>query len=305
MSFRNFQQLFDSVKGRPRQRAAIIWGEDDHTVEAAAAAWQGGSIEPVFIGPPGSVEARWKGLGLAGCPAVIPAAAPEEAVAEAIRLVRLGQAGLIVKGLVETALVMGRLVRKENGLYQGGVLSHLTLMELPGYHKLLGLTDCALLTYPNQEQKKAAIRNALDFYRGVGQKEVKVAVLAAVEKENPKMPETVDAARLKEAGQRGEFPGGILEGPISYDLAVVREAAEIKGFRSPVAGDADLLVVPGIAAGNLLVKALSYSAGGTTAAVVLGAAVPIVIPSRSSPVRSKVTAIRLAAAMASGGKERS
>ncbi len=303
MSFQNFQQLFDSVQGHSLQRAAVVWGDEDHTLEAASQAWQRGSIQPVLIGPPEAMEARWNKLGLPGSPEVLPAASPEEAVALAIRLVRDGEARLIVKGLVETAVIMGQLVRKENGLCRGGVLSHLTLMELPSYHKLLGLTDCALLTYPALEQKAAAIRNALDFYHGVGQNEVKVAVLAAVEKVNPKMPETVDAARLKEMGRQGDFSGAVVEGPVSYDLAMVPGAAETKGYQSPVAGDADLLAVPNITAGNLLVKALSYSAGGTTAAVVLGAKVPIVIPSRSSPVRSKVTAMRLAAAMAAGRKE--
>ncbi len=297
MSFRNFQQLFDSVKDGPPRRAAIIWGDEDHTMAAAAEARRTGGVEPVFIGPPEAMKARWASLGFPGPPAVFPAATPEEAVTAAIGLVHAGEAQLIVKGLAETALVMRQLVRKENGLCQREVLSHLTLMELPSYHKLLGLTDCALLTYPTLEQKKAAIQNALDFYRGVGQQEVKTAVLAAVERVNPKMPEAVDAALLKEAWQKGELPGAVVEGPISYDLAVVRGAAKIKGYQSPVAGDADLLVVPNITAGNLLVKALSYSAGGTTAAVVLGAKVPIVIPSRSSPVRSKATAIKLAAAM--------
>lgn len=300
MSFKNFSELFDSVKDSPSRRAAVIWGDEDHTMEAAAEAGRTGGVEPVLIGPPGAMKERWERLGLPGSPAVVPADSPEEAVTAAIGLVHAGEVQLIVKGLVETAVVMGRLVRKENGLRQREVLSHLTLMELPGYHKLLGLTDCALLTYPTLEQKKAALHNALDFYRGVGQEEVKVAVLAAVEKVNPKMPETVEAARLKEAWQGGEFPGAVVEGPISYDLAMVGEAAAIKGFQSPVAGDADLLMVPNITAGNLLVKALSYSAGGYTAAVVLGAKVPIVLPSRSSPVRSKVTAIRLAAAMTAG-----
>ena len=195
MSFRNFQQLFDSVKDGPPRRAAIIWGDEDHTMAAAAEARRTGGVEPVFIGPPEAMKARWASLGFPGPPAVFPAATPEEAVTAAIGLVHAGEAQLIVKGLAETALVMRQLVRKENGLCQREVLSHLTLMELPSYHKLLGLTDCALLTYPTLEQKKAAIQNALDFYRGVGQQEVKTAVLAAVERVNPKMPEAVDAVR--------------------------------------------------------------------------------------------------------------
>ncbi len=304
MSFQNFQELFQSTAGKGPCRAAVIWPEDEHTLDAVAAAVSLGEVEPLLIGDRQRIRTLWEKQGR-GLPCeTVEAASPEEAVDTAVRLAREGQADIILKGLVETAVVMRRIVRKENGLCQEGVLSHLTLVELPGYHKLLGLTDCALLTYPDIRQKKAAIRNALKFYRGVGQEEVKVAVLAAVEKVNPKMPETVEAAELKEAWRRGELPGSIVEGPISYDLAVVAEAAAIKGYQSTVAGDADLLVVPNITAGNLLVKSLSYSAGGFTAALVLGAKVPVVIPSRSSPVKSKVTALRVAAAM-SRGRERS
>lgn len=304
MSFQNFQELFQSTAGKEPCRAAVIWPEDEHTLDAVAAAVSLGEVEPLLIGDRQRIRTLWEKQGR-GLPCeTVEAASPEEAVDTAVRLAREGQADIILKGLVETAVVMRRIVRKENGLCQEGVLSHLTLVELPGYHKLLGLTDCALLTYPDIRQKKAAIRNALKFYRGVGQEEVKVAVLAAVEKVNPKMPETVEAAELKEAWRRGELPGSIVEGPISYDLAVVAEAAAIKGYQSTVAGDADLLVVPNITAGNLLVKSLSYSAGGFTAALVLGAKIPVVIPSRSSPVKSKVTALRVAAAM-SRGRERS
>lgn len=305
MSFRNFAELFDSIRERPRCRVAAIWADEGHTMEALAEAYRLGSVDPILIGEAPQLEKRWRDMGQPFPLQVVPAATPEEAVDRAVELARTGEAEAILKGLVETAVVMRRIVKKENGLCARGLLSHLTLMELPSYHKLLGLTDCALLTYPTLEQKKEALRNALEFYRRVGQQEVKTAVLCAVERLNPKMPETVEAAQLKEAWQQGELTGSIVEGPISYDLAMVPGAAEIKGFHSPVAGDADLLLVPNITAGNLLVKALSYSAGGYTAAVVLGAKVPVVITSRSSPVRSKVTALRLAAAMAgqSGGKE--
>ncbi len=298
MSFASFEQLFDSMRGCPQKRTAVVWAEDGHTMEAAAKACQLGSVEPVFIGHARELEKRWRETGVDFQPQFIPAESPEDAVTAAVAMARAGEVEVIQKGLVETAVLMRQIVRKENGLCQRGVLSHLTLVELPSYHKLLGITDCALLTYPTVEQKKEAIRNALTFFHGVGQEEVKVAVLAAVEKVNPKMPETVEAAELKEACNRGELPGSTVEGPISYDLAVVPEAARIKGYQSPVAGDADLLVVPNITAGNLLVKSLSYSAGGYTAAVVLGAKVPVVITSRSSPVQSKITGLRLAAAMA-------
>lgn len=298
MSFANFQQLFDAMADSPRRQVASVWAEDDHTMEAAAKACEMGDAAPIFIGRVRELEERWETTGVNFRPRFLPAETPEEAVAIAVELARTGEAQVIQKGLVETAVLMRQIVKKENGLCSGGLLSHLTLVELPSYHKLLGITDCALLTYPDLEQKKEAIRNALTFFHGVGQKEVKVAVLAAVEKVNPKMPETVEADALKAACVAGELPGSIVEGPISYDLAVVEEAARIKGYKSPVAGDADLLVVPNITAGNLLVKSLSYSAGGYTAAVVLGAKVPVVVTSRSSPIRSKITGLRLAAAMA-------
>ena len=300
MKFSSFQELFDSMAGGQRKRTAVVWAEDDHTMEAAAEVCKAGCIAPIFIGRTQELEKRWKELKVDFSPRFVPATSAEEAVKKAVEMARSGEAELIQKGLVETAVIMRQIVHKENGLCQEGLLSHLTVVELPNYHKLLGLTDCALLTYPTLEQKKEAIRNALIFFHSVGYEDVKVGILAAVEKVNPKMPETVEAVQLKDACIRGELPGSTVEGPISYDLAMVREAAEIKGYKSPVAGDADLLVVPNITAGNILVKSLSYSAGGSTAAVVLGAKVPVAIASRSSPVRSKIMGLRLAAAMAQG-----
>ena len=184
-----------------------------------------------------------------------------------------------MKGKIQTSDLLRAVVNKEKGLRTGSVMSHLVIHELPTYHKLLAVTDGGMMMYPNVDEKKQIIENAVNTLIAMGYDEPKVAVLAAVETVNPKMPESVDAGILKEMNQRGEIKNCMVEGPISYDLTMSKESAEIKGFNSPVTGDADILIVPNITAGNILGKALVYSAGAKMAGFIVGAKVPIVLTS--------------------------
>ena len=276
--------LFNKLTGR---RMAIV---------DVSLAVKEGSVAPILIGNGEDLKTRATAWGLENA-RIIDAENDQDAVNKAVALIREGEGDILLKGLVDTAVIMRAVVSKENGLCARGVLSHLTLTQIPTYHKLLGVTDCALLTYPTLEQKKAAIINSVEFLAALGIETPKVAVLAAVEKVNPKMPETVDADALKQWGLSGEAGDCLIEGPISYDLAMRPGAAAIKGFNSPVAGDPDLLCVPNLTVGNVLIKALTCSAKAVSAGLILGAKVPVIVTSRSSSVATKAMSIRMAAAI--------
>lgn len=290
-----FEELFAAQKSSGPKRLVVACADEEHTLQAVSMAAQEGAVIPILVGPEDRLsQCRLPGLEKA---VIVHADGEQDAVNKAVAMCRRGEGDILLKGLVETAVILRAVVNKETGLCAQGVLSHLTLAQIPNYRKLLGVTDCALLTYPNLEQKKAAITNAVRFLNSLGTDPVKVAVLAAIEKVNPKMPETVDADLLKQWWAAGEAEGCIIEGPMSYDLAMRPGAAKVKHFDSRVAGEPDLLAVPNITVGNVLIKSLTCSAGAVSAGLILGATVPIVVTSRSSTVATKAASIRLAAAM--------
>ena len=211
----------------------------------------------------------------------------ELCAAEAVKLVNEGKADFIQKGLMQTATLLKAVVNKETGLNQGRSISHVALIDIPKYHKIMGVTDGGMIMYPNLEQKKDIVLNAIEMFHGLGYEEPKIAALCAVETVNPKMPETLDAQALKEMAASGEIAGCCIEGPISMDLAVSREAAAVKKYDSPVAGDADILLVPSIYTGNIMVKALIEFAGTLMAGCVIGAKCPIALNSRSASFEEK------------------
>jgi phosphate butyryltransferase len=208
------------------------------------------------------------------------------------------KADLIMKGKIQTADLLRAVVDKERGLRTGSVMSHIAIHEVPSYHKLLAVTDGGMMMYPKLEEKKQIIENAVKTFIAMGYENPKVAVLAAVENVNPKMPETVEADALKMMNVKGEIKNCIIEGPISYDLTMSKESAEIKGFNSPVTGEVDILVVPNITAGNLLGKALIYSAGAKMAGFIVGAKVPIVLTSRGATAEEKYLSLVISASAA-------
>lgn len=227
--------------------------------------------------------------------ACISAGGEEEAAQKAVDVVRAGEATCIMKGLLETKTIMRAVLKKENGLRGENILSAVSLLEIPGYHKLLLTTDPGLNLYPDVDEKQQIIENAAALMRRLGVEVPKVAVLAAVEVLNPKMPATVDAAELKARNQDGRLTGCLVDGPLSFDIAMSAEAARIKKLDSPVAGDPDILVYPNIDVGNIAGKALVYAGGAKSAAIMVGARVPIINTSRSLSVDGKCWAIALAA----------
>lgn len=295
---KNFEQLKAMLKAMPvKRKVAVVPAQDEHTLEAISHAYKDGMVEPVLIGDEPKIREILAQTGTdADKMTIIHVEDPTEAIQKAADMARDGEVDCIMKGKTETGALMKVLVNRERGIRKNDTMSLLAFMESPNYHKVFAITDVGLLTYPSKEQKKAAIQNAAEAFHALGVEQPKVAILAAVEKVNPKMKETVEAAEIKEEG----VDGCIIEGPISYDLAMDPASAPIKGYVSPVAGDADLLVVPDIVSGNIAAKMITVIGGGRTGGVVLGAKVPVLLVSRAASADDKYMSIVIAALV--GGK---
>jgi phosphate butyryltransferase len=298
MVYRNFGELIEKVQSTElKKRVAVVVAQDKHTLEAVFKAKEDNIVEPILIGNKSEIKEILNSLQIEfDDNDIIQVEDDVEAATKAVELVHSNKADFIMKGKIQTADLLKAVVDKEKGLRTGRVMSHLVLHEIPGYHKLLGVTDGGMMMYPNLEEKKQIIENAVYTLRTIGYECPKVAVLAAVEKINPNMPETVDAGSLKEMNQNGILKDCTVEGPISYDLVMSRESAEIKGFISPVTGETDILIVPNITVGNILGKSLVYSGGAKMAGFIVGAKVPIVLTSRGSTAEEKYLSIALSAA---------
>ena len=295
---KNFEQLKEMLKAMPvKRKVAVVPAQDEHTLEAISHAYRDGMVEPVLIGDEPKIREILAQIGTdADKMTIIHVEDPTEAIQKAADMARDGEVDCIMKGKTETGALMKVLVNRERVIRKNDTMSLLAFMESPNYHKVFAITDVGLLTYPSKDQKKAAIQNAVEAFHALGVEQPKVAILAAVEKVNPKMKETVEAAEIKEEG----VEGCIIEGPISYDLAMDPASAPIKGYVSPVAGDADLLVVPDIVSGNIAAKTITVIGGGRTGGVVLGAKVPVLLVSRAASADDKYMSIVIAALV--GGK---
>ncbi len=300
MVFTSFDDVIEKVKGYPaRKRMAVAAAGDEHTLQAVVHARREGIVEPLLVGDKAIIDQVLAELG---------EAVPEdqifdypdlkEAAEFAVKLVKDGKADFLMKGKLDTAVILKAVVNKENGLGMGRTMSHFTMFEVPTYHKILCPVDGGMVTYPTLEQKKDIINNTVETLIAMGYDCPKVGVLACVEKVNPKMPETVEARELKEMNERGEIPGCIVEGPVSYDCAIDKEIAEFKGFHSEVAGDVDVLVAPNIHAGNIMGKMLACTCKAKMAGFIVGAKCPIVLTSRGSSAEEKYLAIVVSAAAA-------
>lgn len=289
---KNFEQLKEMLKAMPvKRKVAVVPAQDEHTLEAISHAYRDGMVEPVLIGDEPKIREILAQIGTdADKMTIIHVEDPTEAIQKAADMARDGEVDCIMKGKTETGALMKVLVNRERGIRKNDTMSLLAFMESPNYHKVFAITDVGLLTYPSKDQKKAAIQNAVEAFHALGVEQPKVAILAAVEKVNPKMKETVEAAEIKEEG----VEGCIIEGPISYDLAMDPASAPIKGYVSPVAGDADLLVVPDIVSGNIAAKTITVIGGGRTGGVVLGAKVPVLLVSRAASADDKYMSIVIA-----------
>jgi phosphotransacetylase len=252
-------------------------------------------IVPILVGPAGKIReiAATNGIDL-GQTRIVDAPHSHASAAKAVELVRKGEAELLMKGSLHSDELLGAVVARETGLRTGRRISHVFIMDVPTYHKVLIVTDAAINIAPVLEDKVDICQNAIDLAVSLGRTEPKVAILAAVETVNSKMQATLDAAALCKMAERGQIKGGVLDGPLAFDNAISKEAARIKGITSAVAGDPDILLVPDLESGNMLAKQLSFLANADSAGLVLGARVPIILTSRADSVRSRIASCAVA-----------
>jgi phosphate acetyltransferase len=269
---------------------------DEPSLRGAIAAAAEQLIEPVLVGPERKIRsvAAEHGIDLARC-AIIDAAHSQDAAARAVALIREGKGELLMKGSLHTDELMRAVTASANGLRTERRISHVFIMDVPGHAETLFITDAAINIFPDLDVKRDIVQNAIDLWVGVGMGTPRVAILSAVETVTTKIPSTIDAAALCKMADRGQITGGLLDGPLAFDNAIDPEAARIKGIASPVAGQAQILVVPDLEAGNMLAKNLSFLAHADAAGIVLGARVPIILTSRADSVRTRLASCAVAA----------
>ncbi|MBE6993798.1 MAG: phosphate butyryltransferase [Ruminococcaceae bacterium] len=293
---RSFSELRARLTDAEPRTAVIACAHDAHTLEAALKASAEGIIRCLYVGRKDDILRIARELGHALDPeTVLNADTDEEAAALAVQLIREGKGDFLQKGLMQTATLLKAVVNKQTGIGMGAPMSHVALLEVPGYHKLLGVTDGGMIPNPDLELKKAIARNAAGTFRRLGYDRPLLAAVCAAETVSPKIVETVDAAALKEAALAGDFGACYLEGPISIDLALDKSSAAVKRYESPVCGETDCLIVPAMTAGNMTVKGLVQFAGAKMAGVVVGARCPIALNSRSASFEEKYDSILLCA----------
>ena len=290
-----YEKLIARSQGAAPVATAVAHPCDESSLRATIDAAQAGIILPLLVGPVAKIRAVADKLGVSlGDYEIVDAVHSHAAAEKAVELVRLGKAELLMKGSLHTDELMGAVVRKETGLRTARRISHCFIMDVPTYPKPLIVTDAAVNIYPTLEDKVHIVQNAIDLVRALGLEQPRVAILSAVETVNPKIQGTLDAAALCKMADRGQITGGLLDGPLALDNAISKTAARIKGIVSPVAGEADILLVPDLEAGNMLYKNLSFLAEADGAGVVLGARVPIILTSRADTVRTRMASCAVA-----------
>jgi phosphotransacetylase len=299
-----YDRLLERCAGLPPVPTAVVHPCEQSALAGALEAAEKGLIDPVIVGPAGKIAeiANASKLRLSGVE-VIDTPHSHASAAVAVQLVREGRAELLMKGSLHSDELLGAVVARDAGLRTGRRISHVFVMDVPTYHKVLIVTDAAINIAPTLEDKADICQNAIDLAVSLGLKEPKVAILAAVETVTSKMPATIEAAALCKMADRGQITGGILDGPLAFDNAISKEAAETKGIRSRVAGDPDILLVPDLEAGNMLAKQLTFLAKADSAGLVLGARVPIILTSRADTVRARIASCAVAVLVANSRRE--
>ncbi|MCP1375112.1 bifunctional enoyl-CoA hydratase/phosphate acetyltransferase [Dyella lutea] len=293
------QRLLDYVKPLGAIRMAVVHPCDESSLGGAVDAWRAGLIEPVLVAPRARLEAvaAQAGFDLTGI-AIEDVPHSHAAAARAVELAAAGEVDALMKGSLHTDELMGAVVAAGSGLRTKRRISHCFIMQTPAYPRPFIITDAAINIAPTLEEKADIVRNAIDLAQTIGVAQPRVAILAAVETVNPHMPATLDAAALCKMADRGQIEGGVLDGPLAFDNAVSAAAARIKGIASPVAGQADVLVVPDLESGNMLAKQLEYLGGAASAGIVIGAKVPIVLTSRADSRESRMASCAVALLLA-------
>ena len=290
-----YEQLLERCRGLAPVPTAVAYPCEETALAGAIDAGTQGLIVPILVGPAATIAeiAKAKNIDLGGVQ-IVDVAESHASAAKAVELIRQGKAELLMKGSLHSDELLGAVIARETGLRTGRRLSHVFLMDVPTYHKVLIVTDAAINIAPTLEDKVDICQNAIDLARTFGVERPKVAILAAVETVNSKMPATIDAAALCKMAERGQIKGGLLDGPLAFDNAISRDAAKMKGITSEVAGDPDILLAPDLEAGNMMAKQLSFLANADSAGLVLGARVPIILTSRADSLRSRIASCAVA-----------
>jgi len=299
-----YRRLIESCKALPPTRPAVAHPCDEGSLQAVMDATKAGLIAPILAGPRARIEAVAKQHGIdISKLEIVDAPHSEASAAAAVALVREGRAEALMKGSLHTDELMGAVVKRDTGLRTARRISHCFIMDVPGHPEPLIITDAAVNIAPSLKDKVHITQNAIDLAHDLGLAEVRVAILSAMETVNPDVPSTLEAAALCKMADRGQITGGLLDGPLALDNAISPEAARIKKIASPVAGRANVLVVPDLEAGNMLAKSLTFLAGADAAGIVLGARVPIILTSRADSLIARLASCAVATLVAAARRE--
>ncbi len=293
------RQLIDLAKGLEPIRTAVVHPVDRSSLLGAIDAAEASLIVPILIGPEAKIRAAAEAADVDLSPYTLLATKhSHEAAAKAVAMARAGEVEALMKGSLHTDELMHEVVAKDTGLTTARRISHIFVMDVPTYPRVLFITDAAINIYPDLDDKRDIVQNAIDLAHVLGIEDPKVAILSAVETVSPKLRSTIEAAALCKMADRKQITGGVVDGPLAFDNAVSEEAAKIKEIVSPVAGKADILVVPDLESGNMLAKQLEYLAEAQAAGIVLGARVPIALTSRADSPMSRMTSCAIALLLA-------
>lgn len=290
-----YERLIAATRGLQPLTTAVAHPCDESSLRGALDAAKAGLIVPILVGPKDKITrvAGEFGLDVAGLE-IVDAPHSQAAAEAAVELVRKGTAELLMKGSLHSDELLGAVTKRETGLRTGRRISHVFVMDVPTHSETLFITDAAVNIFPDLIAKRDIVQNAIDLFAGLGLGTPKVAILSAVETINPGIPSTIEAAALCKMAERGQITGGILDGPLAFDNAISPEAARIKGINSPVAGHAQILVVPDLEAGNMLAKNLTFLSNADAAGIVLGARVPVILTSRADNLRTRMASCAVA-----------
>ena len=298
MEFKNLDELYTLAKKRQKSRLVIAAAHDKQVLQAVYMACKKDIIEPILIGQEQQIREICADLySDPGSYTIIHEPDPVEACYKAVSLIKNGKADILMKGIVSTAPFLKAILNNDTGIKKREVLSHIALFEIPAYHKLLAVTDAAMNIQPNVDEKVSIIQNAVELFHRLGRKNPKVAIVGPVEVINQKIESTVHASVLTLMNRRNQIRGCLIDGPLALDNAINKEAADLKGITSEVAGDADIILAPDLNSGNILYKSLIFLAGSISAAIVMGAVSPVVLTSRADSETSKLMSVVLAAAL--------
>ena len=299
MNITRLDHVIELAASKPRKRVVVAYGQDSHSLGAVSQAIERGIVDATVLGDKDIIADVCKAENIDMSKFDVEHEPDEMASAvRSVDMVNAGEADLIMKGLVSTDKYLRALLNKERGLMDpGSVLTHIAVMEVPTYHKLLIASDVAIIPFPDLNQKVTIINYLIHAAHSIGIDNPKVAVVTPTEKANPKLPSCVDAAILTKMNQRGQIKGGVVDGPLALDLAVDAESCRIKGIQSPVAGDADCILLPDLDAGNVFYKTMMKLAKSESAAVVVGTRKPSILSSRGDSALTKLYSIAMGALM--------